>query len=405
IEYSVNGTDYVTLGTTHEFARAIGTPDYAHNTTVDFGGVTAKQVRLTANSSWGGLLPQYGLSEVRFFHIPVRAREPSPDSGATGVDVDVTLGFRAGREAVTHNVYFGTEEQAVADGTADVTTLTETSYGPLSLDLGVTHYWKVNEVNEAETPATWQGTVWDFTTQENIVVDDFEAYNDLDTTDPASNRIFNMWLDGYGVATNGSLVGYENPPFCEQTIVHGGKQSMPFFYANTGGAAYSEAELMLTPSQDWTAGGAKTLSLWFFGDASNTSAQMYVKVNGTKVTYDGNATNLALASWQVWNIDLASVGTNLQNVTTVSIGIDGNGASGKLLFDDIRLYRLAPAPINEWRIADDADDVEEAVDTGSIDMTSSDLELPYENTGQGNLQIIGVRFTGIPIPKGRHRPG
>ncbi|MHC4489202.1 MAG: hypothetical protein ACYSW7_08520, partial [Planctomycetota bacterium] len=38
IEYSVNGTDYVTLGTTHEFARAIGTPDYAHNTTVDFGG-------------------------------------------------------------------------------------------------------------------------------------------------------------------------------------------------------------------------------------------------------------------------------------------------------------------------------------------------------------------------------
>ncbi|MHC4597152.1 MAG: hypothetical protein ACYS19_19675, partial [Planctomycetota bacterium] len=34
------------------------------------------------------------------------------------------------------------------------------------------------------------------------------------------------------------------------------------------------------------------------------------------------------------------------------------------------------------------------------DLTSSDLELPYENTGQGNPQIIGVRFTGIPIPKG-----
>ncbi len=82
------------------------------------------------------------------------------------------------------------------------------------------------------------------------------------------------------------------------------------------------------------------LSLWFFGDASNTAAQMYVKVNGTKVAYDGDPGNLALAAWQVWNIDLASVGTNLQSVTTLSIGIDGNGASGTLYVDDIRLYAL-----------------------------------------------------------------
>ncbi|MHC4489959.1 MAG: hypothetical protein ACYSW7_12445, partial [Planctomycetota bacterium] len=53
IEYSVNGTDYTTLGTTAEFARASGMPDYAHNTTVDFGGAAAKYVRLTANSNWG----------------------------------------------------------------------------------------------------------------------------------------------------------------------------------------------------------------------------------------------------------------------------------------------------------------------------------------------------------------
>ncbi|MCH8121252.1 MAG: discoidin domain-containing protein, partial [Planctomycetes bacterium] len=75
IEYSTNGTDYTTLGTTHEFARAPAAVDYAHNTTIDFGGVTAKYVRLTTNSNWGaGLLDQYGLSEVRFFSIPVFAR-------------------------------------------------------------------------------------------------------------------------------------------------------------------------------------------------------------------------------------------------------------------------------------------------------------------------------------------
>jgi len=345
IEYSTNGTDYITLGTTHEFARAPGASGYAHNTTIDFGGVVAKYVRLTANSNWGGIMPQYGLSEVRLFYIPVQAREPSPADGQTDVyigtidePIDVTLSFRAGREAAKHNIYLSTDEQAVIDGTAAVTTVTETSYGPLSSDLGQTYYWRVDEVNEAETPATWQGDLWNFTVREYFVADDMESYNDLDPADPESKRIFNVWVDGYETPTNGSLVGYENPPFCERTIVHDGKQSMPFFYSNTAGAAYSEAELTLSPPQDWTKYAVKTLSLWFFGDASNTAAQMYVKLNSSKVMYDGDAGNLTRAAWQVWNIDLASFGINLQNITKLGIGIDGNGASGKLYFDDISLY-------------------------------------------------------------------
>jgi len=81
--------------------------------------------------------------------------------------------------------------------------------------------------------------------------------------------------------------------------------------------------------------------LYFHGTEGNTG-QLYVNVNGTKVAYDGNPGNLVLPSWQVWNIDLASLGAGLQNITKLSIGIDGNGASGTLYLDDIRLYRLAP---------------------------------------------------------------
>jgi hypothetical protein len=355
IEYSANGTDYTTLGTTHEFARAPGAADYEHNTTIDMGGVPAKYVRLTANSNWGGILNQYGLSEVRFFHIPVNATQPYPDSGATDVDRDVTLSWRAGREAVTHDVYISADEQAVIDGTAPVATVTEASHGPLSLDLGVAHYWKVNEVNEAETPTTWTSNIWNFTTTDHIVVDDFESYNDLDPGDAESNRIFNAWIDGYGVATNGSLVGYESPPFCETTIVHGGKQSMPFFYGNTGGAAYSEAELTLSPPQDWTQASVQTLVVYFHGTAGNTG-QLYAKVNGSKIVYGGDAADISRLFWQPWSIDLASLGLNLQSITKLAIGIDGNGAAGTLYVDDIGLYVSAPEPLL-WFEAEAADSI------------------------------------------------
>ncbi|GAI77683.1 unnamed protein product, partial [marine sediment metagenome] len=242
IEYSTNVTDYTTLGTTHEFARAPGTSDYAHNTTVDFSGAATKYIRLTANSNWGGMLNQYGLSEVRFFSIPVYAREPNPDSGTTDVSigtidnpVDVTLDFRAGRDSARHDVYFSTDEQAVIDGNAPVSTVTEASYGPLPLDLGTTYYWRIDEFNEAETPTptTWQGDIWNFRTQEYFVVDDFEDYNDY-----PPDEIWSTWIDGYGVPSNGATVGYPAPDwnadehYVETAIVHGGEQSMPFFYDN-----------------------------------------------------------------------------------------------------------------------------------------------------------------------------
>jgi hypothetical protein len=205
----------------------------------------------------------------------------------------------------------------------------------------MTYYWKINEVNMAETPTTWEGDIWNFTTRQFLVVDDFESYNDLDTTDPQSNRIFNTWIDGYGVPTNGSIVGYENPPFCEKTIVHSNKQSMPLAYSNTGGATYSEAERTFAVGQNWTKAGSQTLVLFFYGTEGNTG-QLYVKINGSKVVYGGDAADIAKPQWKQWNITLPSLGLNLQNVTKFSIGIDGNNASGKLYFDDIRLYRSAP---------------------------------------------------------------
>ena len=69
VEYSQDGIEWMTLRDV-EFAQGTSENDYGYNTLVDFGGVEAKYVRLTAQSNWGGVAPQYGLSEVRFFYIP-----------------------------------------------------------------------------------------------------------------------------------------------------------------------------------------------------------------------------------------------------------------------------------------------------------------------------------------------
>ena len=128
--------------------------------------MAARKVRITANSNWGDspIFNKYGLSEVRFLHIPVAARQPSPNSGAADVAIDATLTWRSGREAAEHNVYLSTDQQAVTDGTAPAATVHQAGYSPSSLVLGTTYFWRVDEVNQTETPAVWPGDVWTFTT-------------------------------------------------------------------------------------------------------------------------------------------------------------------------------------------------------------------------------------------------
>jgi hypothetical protein len=394
IEYSDNGVDFVTLGTTHQFAQGTGSDDYAHNTTIDMGGVGAKFVRLTANSNFKDILPQFGLSEVRFLSIPVQAGGPNPASGTFDVALDLDLAWRKGREAHKHNVYFSGDLQAVVDGTAPVTTVTDASHGPLSLDLGKNYFWRVDEVNDAETPSTWPGQVWNFTTIKSLVIDDFESYNDLDPADPASNRIFFAWLDGFDNPTvNGSVVGYADPPFAEQTIVLSGKQSMPFFYDNSVGN--SEATLTLTSQRDWTLKGVGELSLWFKGEPNNAAENLYVALNGNAVVNHDNPDAAIATSWTQWNIDLtrfADQGINLTDVDSISIGVGDKtnpqpGGSGIIYFDSIALYPKRPAPVlkqtNNVFEAEDADVIGSGWRTYS-DVASSGGKHIGSNVGDGS---------------------
>jgi hypothetical protein len=211
--------------------------------------------------------------------------------------------------------------------------------------LSSTYYWRIDEVNDAETPTTWQGDVWNFTTQDYLVVDDFESYNDILTGEEGSRLVYEIWSDGFAdPSKGGSQIGYFTGTSLETAIVYDGSQSVPLLYDNTV-AAHSEVTANvadLQADQDWTMHGVKALTLQFHGDPNNSvNDQMYVKLNGSKVVYDGDAANITGAGWQTWYIDLASVGVSLNSVTTISVGFERIGVfggKGVIYLDGVRLY-------------------------------------------------------------------
>ncbi len=266
----------------------------------------------------------------------------NPANDAVDVTQTPVLTWAPGLGA-TYDLYFGADEASLelkASGN-----LGSESFEPGQLEWNTTYCWRIDEANNANADSPWTGPLWSFTTANFLIIDDMEGYNDLDPADPASNRIFNAWIDGFdNPAINGSIVGHANPPFAEQTIVHGGLQSMPMAYDNAVGK--SEATLTLTSNNDWTVNGVNTLTIWFRGGSSNAAETLYVTLNGSARVDNDNPDAATIARWTSWNIDLQKFvdkGVNLINVNSITIGLSSvTGGTGMIYFDDIRLYLSEP---------------------------------------------------------------
>jgi hypothetical protein len=283
---------------------------------------------------------------------PVRAGSPNPTNGAIDVSQTTILKWTAGENAAIHDIYFGTDEEAILNadksspeykGTRDIGS---ESYDPGKLPWNTAYYWRIDEVNDLSPDSPWTGGVWSFTTANFLIVDDFESYNDFNPDDPKSNRIYNAWIDGVtDPANGGSVVGYFDVPLTERTIVHSGFQSMPFEYDNAVGK--SEATLTLTDMRDWTENGVDRLVIWYIGDATNTPESMYVVLDGSAAVTNDNPNATQETAWTEWTIDLqkfADQGVNLANVNSITLGFGNRanatvGGTGMVFFDDIRLYR------------------------------------------------------------------
>ena len=270
---------------------------------------------------------------------------PNPAKGAVDVTQAPTLTWVPGVFADTHEVYFGADAASLElKGSGN---LGAESFEPGELEWNTTYYWRVDEANPANADSPWTGPLWSFTTANFLVVDDMESYNDINEGEPGSNRIYLAWVDGFdNPAINGSVVGNANAPFAEQTIVHGGLQSMPMSYDN--GVGKSEATLTLTSNRNWTVNGVNTLTIWFRGNSANAAENLYVVLNGSAGVDNDNPDAAQKGSWTQWNIDLQAFtdqGVNLANVNTITLGLGNRnnpvaGGAGMMYFDDIRLYPL-----------------------------------------------------------------
>jgi hypothetical protein len=262
------------------------------------------------------------------------------------------LSWTAADNATSHDMYLGLDKDTVRN--ADTTSPEykgprapgAESYDAGLLEPDTTYYWRIDEIY---TGNTVKGPIWSFTVGPYLLVDDFESYTD---DDPNNEAIWQHWIDGFGVADNGVQVGYLMPPYAEQTIVHGGSQSMPLLYTNEAGVTNSEATFTLTALRDWTTAGVGELSLWFRGASTNAVEPLYVAISNSAgapaIIANDDPQSAQTCAWTQWTILLqafADQGIDLTNVDKIAIGLGTKsgmtsaGGLGTIYIDDIRLYK------------------------------------------------------------------
>jgi hypothetical protein len=302
------------------------------------------------------VLSEYGLRAIGVENYQ-QAWKPRPADGEEDVVSGRELIWNQGiinRETFDlydeHQLYFGTDFNDVSSATVPTEILTDVNEFTPELDYDTTYYWRIDQSSALDPNSPVKGEVWSFTSANFIVVEGFENYEDF-----PPNEIFNTWIDGWGDPTNGATSGYPAPDFVggkhylDDEFVHGGEFSLPLLYDNSVGLS----EVTRTLNADWTVDDVITLTLFYYGDASNAAEPMYVAIDGDAVVTNDDPKAALDNEWNRWDISLqvfADMGVDLTNVKSISIGFGDKtnpvaGGEGMVLIDDIRLYRSAPIEV------------------------------------------------------------
>ncbi|MHC4285108.1 MAG: LamG-like jellyroll fold domain-containing protein [Planctomycetota bacterium] len=107
--------------------------------------------------------------EIRMLGAPPEAWDPSPYDGQASVPLGTPLNWMPGKYAAQHDVYFGTDKDAVTNATVTTPGIYLGRIGPNTLPVALAaaefYYWRVDEVNVAgPAPNLWKGSTWTFRT-------------------------------------------------------------------------------------------------------------------------------------------------------------------------------------------------------------------------------------------------
>lgn len=343
-----------------------------------------------------------------FTTMPVAAYAPVPADGGVWQRGDTTVSWKAGLGAVSHTVYGGTDQAAVAAGDPNVllATQAETSLVLPELEPLTVYYWRVDEVDAAG--AVVPGAVWSI----KVVGANTGSWRTTATAaEPGFLATF-VQNGTYDIGTFGGEMTYEfvvrsNPDETQASMALIGRLN---FGDTKAGLKYEQwnntktygATLFGVMDYNFQVPNApgEYTHLIFVSSAAAGTTDLYV--NGV---LQGSVPAAITLSGQV------GIGRAIREDGTFVDDFDG-GIYGVAIYD--RLLSADEITANstafiaggpeavtlDLRIMDGADDAEEHLNAG-MDITSTDLEIVYEDAGAPatDEQLVGMRWI-VPVAKG-----
>jgi Concanavalin A-like lectin/glucanases superfamily len=141
------------------------------------------------------------------------ALNPNPPDGSYHPDTWASLSWTPGDFAVSHDVYFSDNFDDVNNGTGGTFRANQaTTYFvvgfpgypyPDGLVPGTTYYWRIDEVNDADSKSPWKGPVWRFTVPPKT------AYNPdpPDGAESVDPNVMLSWTPGFGAKLHTTYIG------------------------------------------------------------------------------------------------------------------------------------------------------------------------------------------------------
>jgi hypothetical protein len=307
-----------------------------------------RAIRLVA-LDLGGQSPGFDLSNARArvsHETGVKAGCPNPVHGATGVSPYTQLTWTPGYAPNGQTIHLSpvaservsSERLAAA---APPLPPDANSFEPPSLGLGRTYAWRVDAIAGVDANVVQMGDLWSFTVADQLVIDDFEAY------DFRTSLLYETWQTRGWAGVS-----------IEQEIVRSCRQSMSFHYHYDQNWFSEIARTFETP-QDWAHTEAQVLKILVRGTAGNSTkgGLLYVALSDgqteQRVPYAGDlsipsaGSGQALADprWSAWRTRLADFDQiDLTNVIGIAIGLRPATTSpqdrglGTIYLDDITLH-------------------------------------------------------------------